>query len=130
MWKAGPTRPSSSSTALLNRGRPISASVGDGNSHQQGRTAGQGAGHPGQRVAAVPHETGAQQQVARKVSHQRQLGGDHQFGIQLPGPRGAFENPLGIAGQVAGGCVDLEQSDAQRDNRQSRLSQVARLELC
>jgi len=55
-----------------------------------------------QHLAAVAHETGAQQQVARQVSHQRQLGRNHQVGVQLPGAGSAFDNALGIAARSPG----------------------------
>jgi hypothetical protein len=91
--KACPTAPSFSSTALLNNGRPTSEGLGVANPSRGGASlrslAMEGWAQP-RRTKPI------HQQAARQVSHQGQLGSDHQVRAAASAARGCPDNQRGV----------------------------------
>ena len=66
---------------------------------------------PLERLPALSDETRAEQQIARQVADERELGRDSEVGAGLRRPAQRVEDEPGVAGEVADRRVYLEQRD-------------------
>lgn len=66
-----------------------------------------------QFVLGCAKEIGAQQQVFRWITTQRQFGGQQQVGSLCVRLAGGGQDPFSIAGQVADNAIDLGDGDTQ-----------------
>ena len=73
--------------------------------------AGPPARQAGEHVSSGAHEAGVQQQVARQVADQRQLGRHGQRGADARAAAECFEDEAGVAREVADGGIDLKKRD-------------------
>ena len=109
--KRSPARPSCSITAVLKSGRPVVGRIGLRQPDEHRRLAAQIARESGGGVPAVGDERAAQQQVARQITDQRELGRDRQVGALAAGFARGVRNQPGVACEVADERVDLEERD-------------------
>ena len=70
--------------------------------------------------AASADEAVVHQKIARQVSHEREFRGDDQIRALLAGATGAAHDERGVAGDIAGRGVELEQGNAQWINPEDR----------
>ena len=82
-----------------------------GQTHEHGRLAGQLAGELADDVPAPRHEGRAEEQVARQIADERELGRDGQVGAQAAGLAHRVRNHSSIAGEVADERIDLQERD-------------------
>ena len=71
-------------------------------------------GKPGQCLIAVTIKTIPQQQIFRRVSAQRQLGGQHNGGAGITGAPADIENLCGVALKITDSAVELRDGDLDR----------------
>lgn len=92
------------------------AGIGGRHSRQQRRGVLQIGRKAAEHCDGAAHKPAAHQEIAGKVSHQGQLGGDYEIGPLGAGGANAADNQRGVSVKIARRGIDLEQRDTQDES--------------